>query len=77
MRINIPNNKRHFVVAEEVRDRCVVTSVATAMWRNVDIVDVQLLAIGHRNRNDLLLLMRIGLQWKSVRVVHEGDRDFN
>ena len=50
MRINIPNNKRHFVVAEEVRDRCVVTSAATVTWRNVDVVDVQLLAIGHYNR---------------------------
>ena len=38
MRINIPNNKRHFVVAEEVHDRCVVTSAATATWRNVDVV---------------------------------------
>ena len=27
---------------------------------NVDVVVVQLLAIGHRNRNALLLLMRIG-----------------
>ena len=60
MRFNIPNNKRHFDVAEEVRDRCVETSAATATWRNVDVVDVQLLAIGHRNRNALLLQMRIG-----------------
>ena len=60
MRINIPNNKRHFVVAEEVRVRCVVTSAATATWRYVDVVDMQLLAIGHRNRNALLLQMRIG-----------------
>ena len=60
IRINIPNNKRHFVVAEEVRDRCVVTSVATATWRNVDAVGVQLLAIWHRGRNALLLQMRIG-----------------
>ena len=60
MRINISNNKQHFVVVEEVRDRCVVTSAATATWRNVDVVDVQLLAIGHRNRNALLLQMRIG-----------------
>ena len=52
MRINISNNKRHFVVAEEVCDRCAVTSAATATWWNVDVVDVQLLAIGHRNRND-------------------------
>ena len=50
MRINIPNNKRHFVVAEEVRDRYVVTSAETATWRNVDVVDVQLLAIGHCDR---------------------------
>ena len=60
MRINIRNDKRHFVVAEEVRDRCVVTSDATATWRNIDIVDVQLLEIGHRKRNALLLQMRIG-----------------
>ena len=60
MHINIPNNKRHFVVAEEVRDRCVVTSTAAATWRNVDVVDVQLLAIGHCNQNALLLQMRIG-----------------
>ena len=60
MRINIPNNKRHFFVAEdEVRDRCVVTSAATATWRNADVVDLQLLAIGHCNRNALLLQMRI------------------
>ena len=58
MRINIPNNKRHFVVAEEVCDRCVASSVA-ATWRNLDVVDVQLLAIVHRNRNALLLQMRI------------------
>ena len=55
MRINIPNNKQHFVIADEVRHRCVVTSAATATWRNVDVVDVQLLAIGHRNLNALLL----------------------
>ena len=60
MRINIPKNKRHFVVAEEVRDRCVVTIATTATWGNVDVVDVQLLAIGHCNRNALLLQMRIG-----------------
>ena len=59
MRINIPNNKRHLVVAEEVHDRCVVTSAATAMWRNVDAVDVQLLAIGHCSQNALLLQMGI------------------
>ena len=57
MRIRIPNNKPHFVVAELVRDRCVVTSAATATWRNVDVVDVQLLAIGHCNPNAMLLLM--------------------
>ena len=51
---------RHFVVAEELRDRCVVTSAATATWRNADIVDVQYLAIGNRNRNAFLLQMRIG-----------------
>ena len=60
MRINIPNNKRHFVVAEEVRDRCIVTSAATATWRNIDVANVQLLAIGHHNQNALLLQMRIG-----------------
>ena len=60
MRITVPNNKRLFVVAEEVRDRCVVTSAATATWRNVDVVDVQLLAIGHCDRNTLLLQMSIG-----------------
>ena len=49
MRINIPNNKQHFVVTEDVRDRCVVTGAATAIWRNEDVVDVQLLAIEHRN----------------------------
>ena len=57
MHINIHNNERYFVVAEEVRDRCVVTSAATATWRNVDVVDVQFLAIGHRNPNALLLQM--------------------
>ena len=59
-RINIPNNKRHFVVVEEVRDRCVETSAATATWRNVDVVNVQLPAIGHCDRNALLLRMMIG-----------------
>ena len=59
MHINIPKNKRHFVVAKEVHDRCVVTNAATATWRNVDAVDVQLLAIGHCNQNALLLQMRI------------------
>ena len=49
MRINIPNNKRHFVVAEKVGGRCVVTIAATATWRNVDVLDVQLLAIWHRS----------------------------
>ena len=56
MRINIPNNKRHFVVAD-LCDRCVVTCAATVPRRNVDVVDVQLLASGHRNRNALLLQM--------------------
>ena len=60
MRINIPKISDIFVVAEEVRDRCVVTSAATVTWRNVDVVDVQLLVIGHCNRNALLLQMRIG-----------------
>ena len=32
MSINIPKNKRQYVVAEKVRDRRVVTSAATAMW---------------------------------------------
>ena len=59
MRINIPNDKSHFVVAEEVRDRCVVTSAATATWRNVDVVDVQLLTNWYRNGIALLLQMRI------------------
>ena len=59
MRINVPSNKQHFVVAEEVRDLCVLTSAATATWRNVDVADVQLLANGHRNRNALLLQMWI------------------
>ena len=60
MRINIPNNKRHFVVAEEVGDRCVVTNSATATWRNIDVANVQLLAIGHRNRNALRLQLWFG-----------------
>ena len=30
-------------------DRCVKTSAATATWRNVDVVDVQLLTIMHQN----------------------------
>ena len=60
MRINIPTNKRHLIVAEEVRVRYVVTSAAPAARRNVDVVDVQLLAIWHRNRNAMLLQMRIG-----------------
>ena len=59
MRINIPNNKRHFVVAEELRDRCAMTSAATATWRNVDVVDVYLLSIGYCNQNALQLQMRI------------------
>ena len=77
MRINIPNKKRHFVVAEEVHDRCVVTSAATATWRNVGVVDVQLLAIGHCDQNVLLLQMRIGSLRKSGRVVDEGDHFFH
>ena len=60
MRINIPNNKRHFVVAEEMRDRCIVTSAAIATWQNADVVDVQLLVIGHCDQNALLLQMSIG-----------------
>ena len=76
-RIDIHNNKRHFVVAEEVRDPCVVTNAATATWRNVDVVDVQLLAIEHCNRNALLLQMRIGRQRKSGRFVDEWDRVFD
>ena len=59
MRIDIPNNKRHFVVTEKVRGQSVVTSAATATWRNVNVVDVQLLATGHCNRNALMLQMRI------------------
>ena len=59
MRINILNNRQHFVVVQEVRNRCVVTSAATAKWQNVDVVDVQLLAIGHCSQNALLLQMRI------------------
>ena len=42
-----------------MRDRCAVTSAATATWRNADVVDVQLLAIWHRNLNALLLQMGI------------------
>ena len=60
MCINFTNNKRHFVGAEEVRGRGVFTSVATATWRNVHVADVELLAIGHCNRNALLLQLRIG-----------------
>ena len=60
MRINILNTMRHFVVAEEVRDRCVVTSAATTTWRNVVSVGVQLLAIGHLNRSAMVLQRRIG-----------------
>ena len=55
MCINITNNKRHFFVAEEVRDRYIVTSAATARWQNVDAVDVQLLAIGHCNHNAVVV----------------------
>ena len=58
--MNIAINKRYFLVAEEVLDRCVVTSAASAKWRKVDVVDVHLLAIGHRNRNALLLQISIG-----------------
>ena len=74
MCINIPNNWLHFVVDKEVLDRCVVTSAATATWRNVDLVDVQLLAIRHCDRNALLLQMIISLRRKSGRAVDEGDR---
>ena len=59
MRISFSNNRRHFVVAEEVRNRCVVFSAAAVSLRNLDVVDVQLLAFGHRNRSALLLQMRI------------------
>ena len=34
----------------EVLDRCVVTSAATATWRNVDVVDVELLTSMHHNQ---------------------------
>ena len=54
-----------------------MTNDAAATWRNVDVVDVQLLAIGHLNRNALLLHLRIGLLWKSGRVVDERDRIFD
>ena len=77
MRIDIPNNERHFVVAEMVRDQCVVTSAATATWWKADVVDVQLLAIWHCNQNALLLQMRIGWLWQSGHVVDEGDRAFD
>ena len=60
MGINIPNNKRHSVLADQVRDRCVVTSAATVTWRNVYVADEQLLATEYCNRNALLLQMRIG-----------------
>ena len=56
MGINIPSNRRHFVVVEEVSDQCVVARAAAATWRNVDVL---LLASGHRNRNALLRQMRI------------------
>ena len=36
--INIPNNKPYFLVAEDIRDGCVVTSAAFAAWRNVVVV---------------------------------------
>ena len=42
------------------------------MWRNVDVVYEQLLAIRHRNQNTLLLQMRIGLLRKSGHVVKKG-----
>ena len=58
MRINIHNRERHFVVAENVSDRCAVTSAAAVTWRNVDVVDLQLLVIVKRNRNALLHQMR-------------------
>ena len=54
LRINIPNNVRHIIVAEGMRDRCVMISEATAKWRNAYDADLKLLAIGHRNRNALL-----------------------
>ena len=60
MHSNIPNNKRHIVLAEEVRDRCIVTCAASATWRNADVLNVRLLANGHCNQNALLLQMRIG-----------------
>ena len=37
-----------------------MTSATTTTWWNVDVVDVQLLAIGHCDQNALLLKMRIG-----------------
>ena len=43
MRKNISNNKRHIVVAEEVRDRCVETIAAAATLRNADVANVQCL----------------------------------
>ena len=49
MRINILNNERHSVVAEMVRDLCVVTSDAAATRWHADVVYMQLLAIGQRN----------------------------
>ena len=66
----------YFVVDTEVRDRHVVSSAATATWRNVD-VDVLLFPIGHHNRNALLLQMRIEGLWKSCHVVDEVDRVFD
>ena len=60
MSINVPHNKRHLVVAVELRDRRVVTGAAIATWRNVDVVDEQLLAKGHCDQNAMLLQMRIG-----------------
>ena len=77
MRIYISNNYRHFVVAEEVFDRCVDTCAAAATWRNVYVVDVQLFTIGHCICNALLLQMRIGWLRKSGNVVDEEDRVFD
>ena len=76
MHINISNNKQQFVVSE-VYDRCVVTSAAATTWWNVHVVDVQLLVIGHRNQNTLLLQMRIGRLRKSGRIIDEGDCVFD
>ena len=74
MHFNIPNN--NFLVVEEVRDRCLVTSAAIATWPNAD-VGVQLLEIGNGNQNALLLQMRISWLWKSCDVVVKGDCVFD